>query len=1264
MIVFVGRIIPQKGIDIMPQALRIILDNNPTAQCIITGPGNRDNFGRQIAELETLQRDYPGRAAVLITKRFMTSDSGFVLGTNIYSGGDICIVPSRFAPCELIDIISYRFGAVPVVNNVGGLKDKVQEFNLDKNEGTGFLMDKYSPEALADAIQRALSLRKNTRNLWDSLIARNMGLDFSWERSAARYLELFKRLRDEKRSSSPVQDEASLRNWIITDVQRRLELIDAQVAKEAYGQCPEVKWDIPRELLISQAVLLTGIAGSQKEAETALDIIFSKIKIDSSFAGDPHHWGGTVHDVTIKDAIDLLGNAEELRRLMSESSSPVILDKTTHSRLEAVRQELLRDSISLTAVQYAARNNFTIEQATEELDWLSELERETDNEGFYGIDKWTNPTTGLTEYQRVRINTNWGVRGSYDMRGPVDLFWTPKRTFYIAMAAGYIIIAHGVDAAFNITASHNPAGENGIKWSIRRRRGSQSIAIVGGGVRASTMMLKQAFIQGLWAAGVKVYDMGWSATPETYHALAIFRQPDVVPASNQQTMDQDFIRTLFNGKQNWEAFIAAKDRIPPFDLGGNNFVRTLDRRETQMIFDLLPDERNAENLEALQGIRHNQPLPQCEMASVNGVVAEYEDLEVLRRAKQVEVTNPFILRHNAWSIAMTRLGPAIKQALFDKWVQEEDNFAELVERIYKLELPKRHASDLRWPDQMDSVFWSRFLEDFGLSAEEFPEQPTMAIRYPFKGGDAGMDPGNGSNWRKAAMLESLGFKVTFVVEPVVTYVGPESNVDLNHFGTVGERFLSQTENAINLLDREARKEITEWSLSEAHSRDCTVVVHDIFGNVMVVENINTGRPDSRFPVHMPDPTKPEFQRQAIELAKKNNIIVFVNDEDVDRETMVDCQGRAIDGARAAVIMSRYFEGPVFTDVRYPRYTLEAMELGGERTIGETVFRGPVGYAFYIDESIRIQNALKDLRLARRAIKAALEAGQDRVEGALNGKIIVISLTSYLGQPVDLVTEKLLRANGLMSINIYRDFRPIQVDLDKFQGRPIAFGLEPSGHAFFPSNGYANDATYLMATQLWMILQARHRDHKTIEQLNDAITENPVSPLELRVEMDKNIPPPQRQEYVAEIVRRFIEAMEVLGFRYDIGVIKEDEIGSYGEKPHPLFALVAEHLRPLFAGQRKQSGKSFQIDPMDGAVIELFDEQGRFMARALVRNSNNEAVFGLVFEGNTFKNKHMIEELILKLIAQEPYQLKDGPSVWVELGSERTSGTPFRDSFVY
>ena len=162
---------------------------------------------------------------------------------------------------------------------------------------------------------------------------------------------------------------------------------------------------------------------------------------------------------------------------------------------------------------------------------------------------------------------------------------------------------------------------------------------------------------------------------------------------------------------------------------------------------------------------------------------------------------------------------------------------------------------------MDSVFWSRFLEDFGLSAEEFPEQPTMAIRYPFKGEDAGMDPGNGSNWRKAAMLESLGFKVTFVVEPVVTYVGPESNVDLNHFGTVGERFLSQTENAINLLDREARKEITEWSLSEAHSRDCTVVVHDIFGNVMVVENINTGRPDSRFPVHMPDPTKPEFQRQ-------------------------------------------------------------------------------------------------------------------------------------------------------------------------------------------------------------------------------------------------------------------------------------------------------------------------------------------------------------------------------------------------------------------
>src|SRR5262249_5593367 len=137
--------------------------------------------------------------------------------------------------------------------------------------------------------------------------------------------------------------------------------------------------------------------------------------------------------------------------------------------------------------------------------------------------------------------------------------------------------------------------------------------------------------------------------------------------------------------------------------------------------------------------------------------------------------------------------------------------------------------------------------------------------------------------------------------------------------------------------------------------------------------------------------------------------------------------------------------------------------------------------------------------------------------------------------------------------------------------------------------------FLMGMVLWMMLEAEAKDGKTLVGLNDDVNKNPCSPPELRIEMSDHLSVAERQEYVREIVRRF-EA----------------------------------------AAQRQRL--NYSIDRMDGAVIEVFDRSGHFLARALVRNSNNESVFGLAFEGRTFEDKHWIEDLIVGLIAERPYQL--------------------------
>ncbi|MDI6770386.1 MAG: glycogen/starch synthase [Anaerolineales bacterium] len=171
LLAMVGRIDPQKGVDIVLDAARQIV--HLPWQMIILGKGD--------ASLEDgarrLEADFPGRVRAVI-------DYNAPLGRLIYSGADIFLMPSRYEPCGLAQMIAMCYGCVPLVRATGGLKDTVEEGR------TGFLFGAASAEALAETIRGALAVYPQ-REKWRKLQRNGMKQDFSWSRSASQYASLY-----------------------------------------------------------------------------------------------------------------------------------------------------------------------------------------------------------------------------------------------------------------------------------------------------------------------------------------------------------------------------------------------------------------------------------------------------------------------------------------------------------------------------------------------------------------------------------------------------------------------------------------------------------------------------------------------------------------------------------------------------------------------------------------------------------------------------------------------------------------------------------------------------------------------------------------------------------------------------------------------------------------------------------------------------------------------------------------------------------------
>ena len=180
---FIGRLTWQKGIDLVLEALPALLDTG--AELVILGQGE----AALAAACEAAQAAHPGRVGVFI---------GYSepLARVVYGGADAILIPSRFEPCGLVQLIAQRYGAIPVVARTGGLADTVIDVNdaaLSMGWGTGVMFASPSAYALAAAIRRTSGLFRDG-TIWRRLQANAMRLDVSWRGSAERYAAIFRRL--------------------------------------------------------------------------------------------------------------------------------------------------------------------------------------------------------------------------------------------------------------------------------------------------------------------------------------------------------------------------------------------------------------------------------------------------------------------------------------------------------------------------------------------------------------------------------------------------------------------------------------------------------------------------------------------------------------------------------------------------------------------------------------------------------------------------------------------------------------------------------------------------------------------------------------------------------------------------------------------------------------------------------------------------------------------------------------------------------------
>lgn len=197
LMVMVTRLTRQKGLDLVMYALDRILAGG--VQVAVLGTGDRDYEDG----LRYFQDKYPGTMAARI-------EFDPALSQRMYAAADMFLMPSKFEPCGLSQIIAMRYGTLPIVRETGGLKDTVIPYNEFTGEGTGFSFSNFNGDEMGDAVFRAARLFWDNRDAWNQLVTQAMSQDFSWTRSADKYLDLYFFMHPEIERPAAVVDEPAI----------------------------------------------------------------------------------------------------------------------------------------------------------------------------------------------------------------------------------------------------------------------------------------------------------------------------------------------------------------------------------------------------------------------------------------------------------------------------------------------------------------------------------------------------------------------------------------------------------------------------------------------------------------------------------------------------------------------------------------------------------------------------------------------------------------------------------------------------------------------------------------------------------------------------------------------------------------------------------------------------------------------------------------------------------------------------------------------
>ena len=182
LMVMVTRLVGHKGLDLLCHIARRLLKEEPCQLLILgTGEPRFENFFRELAA------EYPHRVAAKIT-------FDLALASRIYAGGDIYLMPSKSEPCGLSQMNAMRYGTVPVVHATGGLRDTVPGADESGQTGLGFTFQSYNAEDFLGAIKRCLQLYRGNPEGFARMVERDMRQDFSWDKPAQRYMELFRKM--------------------------------------------------------------------------------------------------------------------------------------------------------------------------------------------------------------------------------------------------------------------------------------------------------------------------------------------------------------------------------------------------------------------------------------------------------------------------------------------------------------------------------------------------------------------------------------------------------------------------------------------------------------------------------------------------------------------------------------------------------------------------------------------------------------------------------------------------------------------------------------------------------------------------------------------------------------------------------------------------------------------------------------------------------------------------------------------------------------